>query len=53
MSDSVSVGLAYQSKMTMSEFDDYADLFAERGGFDIPSSIKAGLSFHGERCAAR
>jgi long-chain fatty acid transport protein len=45
ISDSVSVGLAYQSKMTMSEFDDYADLFAERGGFDIPSSIKAGLSF--------
>ncbi len=29
----------------MSEFDDYADLFAEAGDFDIPSSIKAGLSF--------
>jgi long-chain fatty acid transport protein len=29
----------------MSEFDDYADLFAEDGGFDIPSSIKLGLSF--------
>ena len=45
ISDSVSLGLAYQSKMSMSEFDDYADLFAEQGGFDIPSSIKAGLSF--------
>ena len=45
MSDTVSVGLAYQSKMSMSEFDDYSDLFAEDGGFDIPSSIKAGISF--------
>ncbi len=44
MSDTVSVGLSYQSKISMSEFDDYADLFAEDGGFDIPSSIKGGLS---------
>ncbi len=43
--DSAGFGLAYQSKMSMSEFDDYAELFAQRGGFDIPSSIKAGLSF--------
>jgi len=45
LSDSVSAGLAYQSKMSMGEFDKYADLFAENGGFDIPSSIKFGLSF--------
>ena len=45
LSDTVSVGLAYQSKMSMGEFDDYSDLFAEDGGFDIPSSIKAGISF--------
>lgn len=45
ISDSVSVGLAYQSKMSMGEFDDYADLYAEAGGFDIPSSIKGGISF--------
>lgn len=45
LSDTVSFGLAYQSKMSMSEFDDYSDLFAERGGFDIPASIKGGLSF--------
>ncbi|MGB5256436.1 MAG: hypothetical protein WBN44_04220 [Woeseiaceae bacterium] len=44
-SDTVSAGLAYQTKMPMSEFDDYADLYAEAGGFDIPSSIKGGLSF--------
>ena len=45
ISDTVSLGLAYQSKMSMGEFDDYAELFAESGDFDIPSSIKAGLSF--------
>jgi long-chain fatty acid transport protein len=45
MSDTVSFGLAYQSKMSMSEFDDYADLFAEAGGFDIPSTIQGGVSF--------
>jgi len=45
VTDRVSLGLAYQSRMEMSEFDDYSDLFAEQGGFDIPSSIKAGLSF--------
>ncbi len=44
-SDSLSFGLAYQSKMSMSEFDKYSDLYAEQGGFDIPSAIKAGLSF--------
>ena len=45
ITDTVSVGVAYQSEMSMDEFDDYADLFAEAGGFDIPSSIKGGISF--------
>ena len=44
-SDTFSFGLAYQSKMSMSEFDSYADLFAQDGGFDIPSTLKAGISF--------
>jgi len=44
-SDAVSFGLSYTSKMSMDEFDDYADLYAEEGGFDIPASIKAGISF--------
>ena len=43
--DSMSFGLAYQSKLSMSEFDKYSDLFAGAGGFDIPSTIKAGFSF--------
>ena len=47
MGDSFSAGLAYQSKMSMSEFDDYSDLFAEAGGFDIPASTKIGFSFKG------
>ncbi|MDH3612375.1 MAG: hypothetical protein OEU90_08635 [Gammaproteobacteria bacterium] len=47
MSNSVSAGISYQSKMSMSEFDDYADLFAEDGGFDIPASTKFGISFKG------
>lgn len=45
LSETVSAGLAYQSRIYMSEFDDYADLFAEAGDFDIPSSMKIGLSF--------
>jgi len=44
LSDTVSVGLSYQSKMAMGELDDYADLFAEAGDFDIPASLKFGLS---------
>ena len=44
-SERFSYGLAYQSKMSMGEFDDYADLFAGDGGFDIPSTLKAGVSF--------
>jgi long-chain fatty acid transport protein len=47
MGDYVSAGISYQSKMSMSEFKDYSDLFAEAGGFDIPSSAKIGLSFKG------
>jgi long-chain fatty acid transport protein len=47
LSDAISIGLAYQSKMSMSEFDDYSDLYAEAGGFDIPASTKFGISFKG------
>jgi long-chain fatty acid transport protein len=47
LSDNISVGLAFQSKMSMSSFDDYSDLFAEGGSFDIPASAKLGVSFGG------
>lgn len=47
MGSTVSAGVAYQSKISMSELDDYSDLFAEAGGFDIPASTKLGISFKG------
>lgn len=40
----VDLGISYRSKMYMSEFDDYADLFAEEGDFDIPSTLWAGFA---------
>ena len=33
----LSVGAAYQSRIFMTEFDDYDNLFAEEGDFDIPA----------------
>ena len=45
MSENFSAGLSYQSKLSMSEFDSYSDLFAQSGGFDIPSSTKLGFSW--------
>ena len=38
------VGASYQTMMVMSEFDRYAGLFAEKGGFDIPASWQAGVA---------
>jgi len=45
LSDAVAFAIMYQSKLYMSEFDDYADLFAEDGDFDIPANLKAGLTW--------
>ena len=42
--DSFSFGLSYQSEVGMDEFSDYAGLFAEQGGFDIPSTWTAGFA---------
>lgn len=39
-----SAGLAYQSRMRMSELDSYAGLFAEGGDFDVPSNWTAGIA---------
>ena len=39
-----SVGASYQSKIWMGQFDDYAGLFAEHGGFDIPANWVAGIA---------
>jgi len=45
LSDSLTLGISYQSKMEMSEFDDYAGLFAEDGDFDIPSTYTVGIAW--------
>jgi long-chain fatty acid transport protein len=45
LSDSVTLGASYQTKMRMSEFDDYAGLFAENGDFDIPSTYTIGIAW--------
>jgi len=39
------LGASFQPKITMSKFDDYKGLFAEEGGFDIPSNWQAGVSY--------
>ena len=44
VSPGVRLGAAYQPKIDMSEFDDYAGLFAEDGDFDIPSNFTVGLT---------
>ena len=38
------VGVTYQTKTKMSEFDKYKGLFAENGGFDIPANYGAGVA---------
>lgn len=38
-------GATYQTKINMSEFDDYAGLFADKGDFDIPANLQAGIAF--------
>ena len=40
----LSVGASYQTKVWMSDFEDYAGLFAEQGGFDIPANWAAGVA---------
>ncbi|MEE9319618.1 MAG: outer membrane protein transport protein [Granulosicoccus sp.] len=45
VTDVLTLGVAYQSKIGMGELDDYAGLFADGGGFDIPSWINAGLAW--------
>ncbi len=38
------IGAAYQSMIYMSEFDDYAGLFADGGDFDIPANVTVGIA---------
>ena len=44
ISPGVRFGAAFQPEIDMSEFDDYAGLFAEDGDFNIPSTFTVGLA---------
>jgi len=41
----LSLGVSYASKVYMSKLERYDGLFAEGGGFDIPATFSAGLSY--------
>jgi long-chain fatty acid transport protein len=43
--DRFSLGFSWQSEIGMDEFGDYAGLFAEQGGFDIPSNWTVGIAY--------
>ena len=45
ISDRVTLGAAYSTKMKMKKFDKYRDLFAEQGGFDLPANYNLGVAF--------
>jgi long-chain fatty acid transport protein len=45
VTDAVTLGLTYQSKFNMGNFDKYRGLFAQNGGFDIPETYGAGIAF--------
>lgn len=40
----ISIGAFYQSRIEAQEFDKYAGLFAQGGGFDVPESYGAGIA---------
>ncbi len=39
-----SMGAAYSTKIYMTEFDKYKDLFAEQGDFDVPENYSVGVA---------
>ena len=45
MSDTVTLGASYTSKVKMGKFEKYKDLFAGHGAFDIPESFSMGIAF--------
>ena len=45
VTDRLSLGLSAQSRLYMTELDDYSGLFAEQGDFDVPPTVTAGLAF--------
>lgn len=44
LSNDVTVGATYQSRMYMSKFKKYSGLFAEQGDFDIPAALTVAMA---------
>lgn len=47
MTDALSLGAAYSSKLNMSKFENYKGLFADHGNFDIPENWNVGMAIKG------
>lgn len=45
VSDRVTLGASYTSKVKMGKFNKYKDLFAGQGAFDLPESFEVGVAF--------
>lgn len=45
ITDELTLGAAYSTKISMSKFDKYKGLFAEGGGFDMPENYNVGLAY--------
>ena len=45
ITDTITLGAVYNSKVNMSEFDDYKGLFAEKGDFDLPENYGIGIAW--------
>jgi long-chain fatty acid transport protein len=41
----IAIGASYSTKINMDSFDKYKGLFAQQGGFDIPSNWSLGVAF--------
>ncbi len=45
ISDTLSFGASYQTKMWMTKLDKYRGLFAEEGNLDIPANLQVGIAW--------
>ena len=43
------LGVNYSSRVYMSKFDAYKNLFAEQGDFDIPSNWAVGVAYQADK----
>ena len=46
LTDWLTVGATYQSRIYATRFHDYSNLFAEHGGFDIPANFAGGFALN-------